>query len=245
MEAGGSPTETGWYPGPPPSGNDFAQAGVLAPPPAPPAPPAHVPHALWSTKRYLQQNDWSKVSREERERVRRNHIHGVEVRDLPVGHKLHGEQGLFATRKYEQFDVLGEYTGLIVGKNCFGHYVASLEDTTHDESLGIDAEKCGNEMRFINSHLNIAFTANVTMRTLYLNTLPHIVLVCTTDIEPGEEFLLDYGAVYNAAYLSSTPRTVTAAMTPEASAKAWSELAGGGGDSESEGESGGGGAERD
>jgi hypothetical protein len=127
----------------------------------------------------------------------------VEVRDLPKGHFLHGigQQGLFATTKFWQFDILGEYVGKIVGDDVNGHYVAALEDKTHSESLGIDAETMGNEMRFINSYLNIAFYPNVTMRTSYIATYPHIVLVCTRDIEAGEEFLLDYGEAYNRAYL--------------------------------------------
>ncbi len=82
-----------------------------------------------------------------------------------------------------------------------GHYVAALEDKTLLESLGIDAGECGNEMRYINSYLNIAFTPNVTMRTTYINTYPHVVIVCIRDIEPGEELLLDYGKAYTDAYL--------------------------------------------
>lgn len=76
-----------------------------------------------------------------------------------------------------------------------------MEDKTFEESLGVDAQKSGNEMRFINSHLNIAFSANVSMRTAYVNSYPHILIVCTQDIEPGDELLLDYGAAYNNAYL--------------------------------------------
>ena len=56
-------------------------------------------------------------------------------------------------------------------------------------------------MRFINSYLNVAPKANVTMRTVYISTLPHLVVVCTRDIQAGEEFLFDYGEAYNNAYL--------------------------------------------
>jgi hypothetical protein len=77
--------------------------------------------------------------------------------------------------------------------------------------------------RFINSYLNIAFSPNVTMRTAYINgwvtyvayrslccslvrlRLPHILIVCRTDIEPGEELLLDYGAAYTEAFLRHRP----------------------------------------
>ena len=143
------------------------------------------------------------IKKETKESIRRTRISGIEVRDVPIGHFLYGlgQQGLFATTKFWKFDVLGEYVGKIVGDDVNGHYVAALEDKAHSESLGIDAECMGNEMRFINSYLNIAFNPNVTMRTSYINTYPHIVLVCLQDIEVGEEFLLDYGEAYNKAYL--------------------------------------------
>lgn len=103
--------------------------------------------------------------------------------------------------------------GKIVGDTINGHYVAALEDKGHDDSLGIDAESCGNEMRFINSYIGIAFFPNVTMRTAYINTYPHIVLVCMQDIEPGDEFLLDYGEAYTKAYL--TPKEPNLIRTSE------------------------------
>lgn len=71
--------------------------------------------------------------------------------------------------------------------------MASLEDKAHSDSLGIDAQQMGNEMRFINSHLNIAFGPNVTLRTAYIGGLPHLLVVCLENIDIGDEFLLDYG----------------------------------------------------
>lgn len=162
-----------------------------------------------------------------RDKVRRFHVHGVEVRDLPPNHKLHGEQGLFATRKFSQFDIIGEYTGRVVDKECYGHYVACLEDSNeHDESVGIDAEQVGNEMRFINSYLNIAFSPNVAMRTVYIDTHPRIIIVCIADIDIDDELLLDYGKAYNEAYLGGGPRNVTVSMSDDASQAAWGELPG-------------------
>ena len=124
---------------------------------------------------------------------------------MPKDHVLHGEYGLFATKRFSKFDIIGEYTGKVVGDDVHGHYVASLEDKEHHASLGLDAGQCGNEMRFINSYLNVAFNANVAMRTVYINTLPHIAIVCTEDILPGDELLLDYGDAYNNAYLIPKP----------------------------------------
>ena len=39
------------------------------------------------------------------------------------------------------------------------------------------------------------------MRTVYVNTYPHIVIVCMENIEVGDEFLLDYGEGYNSVFL--------------------------------------------
>jgi SET domain len=44
------------------------------------------------------------------------------------------------------------------------------------------------------------------MRTIYVNTYPHIAIVCTRDIEPDEEILLDYGDAYTKAFLTPTPQ---------------------------------------
>jgi len=87
-----------------------------------------------------------------------------------------------------------------------GHYVACLEDKPHEDSLGLDAATCGNELRFINSYLNIAHFPNCTMRTVYMNTYPHLVIICTYPIEIGDEFLLDYGEAYTEAYLKPKPK---------------------------------------
>lgn len=237
---------TAWYPLR--SGEDGAAdtpAPHVIPPPALPkaTEPPHQPHPVWGSKRYLVSNNWGKVRKEDREAVRRSHIHGVEVRDLPVGHLLYGEQGLFATRKFEPFDIVGEYTGLVVGHSCYGHYVAAL-DHDSDTSLGIDAQECGNELRFINSHLNVAFSANVTLRVAYVRGMPHVLVVCRAAVEPGEELLLDYGAAYNTAYLLPPADPQAHAMlkcttSVQSQEQAWASLPGGGDDSDEEDDKGG------
>ena len=88
-------------------------------------------HPSWeSTKTTkINVNVWPKqVKKVHGERCRRHSIHGVEIRDLPRGHLLHGEQGLFATKKFQQFDIVGEYNGKVVLPSIGGHYVACLED---------------------------------------------------------------------------------------------------------------------
>ena len=157
--------------------------------------------------KYTVSNKWQGIDKKKMESAKRERVHGVEVRKLPKGHPLAGEFGLFAAKRFSRFDIVGEYTGKIVGDQIGGHYVAVLEDKDYNDSLGIDAEKTGNEMRFINSYLNVDFEANVVMKTVYINTFPHIVIVCKKDIEVGDEFLLDYGEEYTKAYL--TPKPVT------------------------------------
>ena len=80
---------------------------------------------------------------------------------------------------------------------------ARIEDDSVD--LGINAEDCGNEIRFINSYLNIG-EANCVMRTTTLNSLPHIVIVCTKHIPKSSEILLDYGDAYNNKYILQKTR---------------------------------------
>mmetsp|Transcript_20101 Transcript_20101/g.20209 ORF Transcript_20101/g.20209 Transcript_20101/m.20209 type:complete len:301 (-) Transcript_20101:121-1023(-) len=130
---------------------------------------------------------------------------GVEVRHLPSTHSLYGEKGLYATKNFKEYDIIGEYTGLIVGPDIGGHYCACLEDKPFKHSLSVDALLHGNEMRFINSYLNINKNKNLTLQTVYINTYPHLILICTKDIFINDEFLLDYGAEYTTAYLMRKP----------------------------------------
>jgi hypothetical protein len=157
-------------------------------------------------------NIWPKpsvVPKQMKERCRRKALYGVEVRDLPVGHVLAGQQGLFATRQFKQFDIIGEYTGEIVPPSTGGHYVACLEDRAHEDSLGLDAERVGNECRFINSYINIEFGPNVAMKTAYVDSYPHIIIiVIALTIEIGDEILLDYGNAYTNAFFTQIPGEV-------------------------------------
>jgi hypothetical protein len=153
------------------------------------------------------------LSEERVQKTRRYTIHGTEVRDLSTDHFLSGEQGLFATKPFKRFDILGEYTGYIVDEGVGGSYVATLEnDYSAFNSLGVNAATCGNELRFINGYQNIEFAPNLEMKTVFIATYPHVVLVCIQDIDVGDEFLLDYGRCYVDAYMS--PQNVS--VVPDA-----------------------------
>jgi hypothetical protein len=154
---------------------------------------------------YTPINVWSDIAPSRIEACKRCKPKGVEGHLLTAPHPLKGEYGLFATQKFSRFDVVGEYVGRVVNSEVTGHYVAALEDTTHDESVGLNAEFEGNEMRFINSYMGVAERSNAVMKTAYIDFLPHIIIICTEDILPGQEILLDYGEEYNNAYLRPAP----------------------------------------
>lgn len=119
-----------------------------------------------------------------------------------------GAKGLFATKHFKMFDVIGEYCGVIRNDpNHGGEYVARFDEELYSGSfknLSVDAGNLGNECRFINSYRNVAPCPNVALRTCMINRLPSLFVICTRAIAPGEEILMDYGDEYNMAYLQST-----------------------------------------
>jgi hypothetical protein len=155
-------------------------AGAAAPPPPAPAPewtnkappPGFCEHIKFTTE-----NVYSKrLPKGLKEKMRRYTIKGVEIRELPAGHVLCGEKGLFATRKFEMCDIVGEYCGRVVDDETSGHYVAALEDKLTAESVGLDGGECGSECRYINCYIGIGDAANVAMKTVYVSTYPHIAI---------------------------------------------------------------------
>ena len=76
-------------------------------------------------------------------------------------------------------------------------YLFSLEN-----DLVIDAKDYGNELRFVNSNMNISPDPNVASRFCYIDGYPRIFFICIKDIKKGEEILIDYGDEYNKFLLS-------------------------------------------
>jgi len=113
---------------------------------------------------YTMNNIWSKNMKAKKKSIYREKIHGVEVRDLGDEHFLGGlnQQGLFATKTFYEYDIIGEYAGRVVPSLVKGQYVACLESKHFEDSLGVEALETGNEMRFINSYQNIDFFPNVS-----------------------------------------------------------------------------------
>jgi hypothetical protein len=144
---------------------------------------------------YLVSNDWSNI----RNYKKSKSMDGVEVRVLPKGHILEGQKGLFATKDFSQYDVIGEYTGVIRKIKAAYSDNRYLFDLIDD--LVIDAEDYGNELRFANSNMNISEEPNVRSSNCFIGGLPRVIYVCTNDIEKGEEILINYGDVYNETFL--------------------------------------------
>jgi len=145
---------------------------------------------------YLVSNNWSNIWWYKKHKI----IDGIEVRVLPKGHLLAGQKGVFATKDFLQYDIIGEYTGIVKkydDSDSNNLYLFALKD-----DLVIDANDYGNELRFVNSNMNISPDQNVSPRFCYIDGYPRIFFICIKDIKIGEEILIDYGVEYNKIFLS-------------------------------------------
>ncbi|CEL93070.1 unnamed protein product [Vitrella brassicaformis CCMP3155] len=107
---------------------------------------------------------------------------------------------LVAARRWEPFEVLGEYTGYLVPPSRDGPYVCKLvQDEADWEAVSVDASKAGNELRFVNDYRGISEQPNVSFSSCFIDGLPRTLLVVTRPVAFGEEFLADYGQSYWAA----------------------------------------------
>ena len=116
---------------------------------------------------------------------------GVKIRKIDDPNSvLYNQFGLFSTKDFDKFDVVGQYTGNLVNKLEGGIYVASSDNCC------IDAIDAGNELRFINDYRNVSNIANVTIRICYIDKKPRVLFVVTNEIKEGEQLLTDYGDDY-------------------------------------------------
>lgn len=119
-------------------------------------------------------------------------IDGVEVQKIKdCNHPAYGQSGLFATRNWNSFDVIGEYTGEVIDYYTHSDYVISFMDIS--SSICLNAENMGNECRFINHYGGIACAPNCKYSMTYINYKPIILVVVICCIEKGDEILVDYG----------------------------------------------------
>ena len=146
---------------------------------------------------YLISNDWCYVKKPKYN----NSIDGVIVKTLPNTHYLAGEKGAFATKHFKKFDVIGEYTGIIKNVEDISENNLYLFYLDNKNDLVIDGEKYSNELKYVNSYLNITKKPNVIYANVIIDGLPKVLYVCMCNIKPGEEFLIDYGDEYNNEHL--------------------------------------------
>jgi len=148
---------------------------------------------------YLCENDWNFIKNKHKFEKNHSSIEGIEVRVLPKGHLLEGEKGVFATKNFEQYDIIGEYTGVIkhidkISDNNL--YIFNLVD-----NFVIDGEKNSNELKYVNSYINISDSPNLIANVSYINKYPRVLYICSRNIKKGEELLIDYGDEYNNQYI--------------------------------------------
>lgn len=109
---------------------------------------------------------------------------------------------LIALRDFAWGEELGPgigYCGELVHEDSrrVGQYTAECDDV-----VSIDAQRCGNELRFINSFRGVGPEPNTQFHWRYrLNGLPYLAVVCVSNVKRGEEFLLDYGEPYDTVFL--------------------------------------------
>ena len=129
---------------------------------------------------------------------KKTNLIGVEIREITnENHKLFGEYGLFAKRRWKKFEIIGDYTGEVCNSNNEGDYVANLyHDLPSNESIGIDSINYGNETRFINDYRGINDIPNTKIVSTVVGGISRILFVVIEDIATFEEILTDYGEEY-------------------------------------------------
>ena len=85
-------------------------------------------------------------------------VSGVYIDDIiNEEHPAYGEKGLFTNRKWNKYEVISNYCGIICEPSVINNYVARLyHDIPSNETISINASNCGNELRYINDYRNIS-----------------------------------------------------------------------------------------
>ena len=119
-------------------------------------------------------------------------LDGIELKLINnTEHILNGQYGIFATRNFNVFDIIGVYTGSVIKSEYSDRYTARIND-----NLSISANKCGNETRFINDYRNIADNCNCKLSYANINNINMRIVIVTNPIKKNQELLLDYGEGY-------------------------------------------------
>ncbi len=104
---------------------------------------------------------------------------------------MYNHYGLFSTKEWKPYDVIGEYTGKVIDYYKHSDYIIALSNIS--SSICVDADEMGNECRFINHYKNIADNPNCQYSMTFIHNKPTALVVVIRTISIGEEILVDYG----------------------------------------------------
>ena len=113
-----------------------------------------------------------------------------------AGHPAKGQSGLFATKKILPNTFILFYLGEVhADAREASNYDLSLFRTQEGISIGVDAQKMGNEARFINDYRQVAAKPNAIFREVRTEDgeLRMGIWSATTEIKKGGEILVSYG----------------------------------------------------
>ncbi|RPD63232.1 SET domain protein [Lentinus tigrinus ALCF2SS1-7] len=111
-------------------------------------------------------------------------------------HPARGQYGLFATKKIPPRTLLIDYIGEVhCDDRPESDYDLSLYRTPDHVSVGVDAQFCGNEARFINDYRSVKIKPNALFqeRRTESGELRMSVWSGSEPIKKGEELLVSYG----------------------------------------------------
>jgi hypothetical protein len=113
-----------------------------------------------------------------------------------AGHPAKGQSGLFAAKKVPPNTFILFYLGEVhADAREASDYDLSLFRTQEGISIGVDAQKMGNEARFINDYRGVAAKPNAIFKEMRTEAgeLHMSIWSATTEIKKGEEILVSYG----------------------------------------------------
>lgn len=113
-----------------------------------------------------------------------------------AGHPAKGQSGLFATKKIPPNTFILFYLGEVhADPREASNYDLSLFRTQEGISIGVDAQKMGNEARFINDYRQVAAKPNAIFKEVRTEDgeLRMGIWSATTEIKKGGEILVSYG----------------------------------------------------
>ncbi|GAB5359404.1 hypothetical protein AAMO2058_000540900 [Amorphochlora amoebiformis] len=139
-------------------------------------------------------------------------IEGVKIEIVGPEHPCYSpgqsNRRLIATREFTWGEELGPGIGFCGELVHDGMRTSSKYTVECDEMVSVDAQRYGNELRFINSYKGIRETPNTQFHwRLRNNGMPYLAVVCVVSVRKGEEFLLDYGNTYDRKYLPDNGST--------------------------------------